>query len=360
MKKKIVILLVLCLTMVMTACGGGNSENGGSTAAPPAASSDATPPASGNAAVGDPVKIVFGNYGSSAMPPYFADQDAINYAQEQSGGSITFEYSADGVLGSEFDMIQQVMDGTIQGVILSSSTFSTYTNLMEVFQLPFLITDYDLEYKALTSDAAQAIYDKVGEDLGVKIVAVQENGIRHFANNVRSIQTLEDMKGLKLRIVPSNMLTEVITNLGASPMTVAYNEVYSALQNKVVDGEEINLTSIYAMKHYEQLDYVSTIGMYPFPSFVVYNLAFWNSLSPEQQEILVAGHTKGSENLFSTYLPEYEEEAVAAIEASGTAINAIEGDARQEFIDVAMPTWDSYRNIDPLIADFIDAVEAMR
>ena len=356
MKKKIAMLLALalCLTMALTACGGGNNST-----PPAAANPGSTADNSDAAAASNPVTIVMGNYGSSAMPPYFADQDAISYIQEQSGGTITFEYSADGVLGSEFDMIQQVMDGTIQCVILSSSTFSTYTNLMEVFQLPFLITDYDLEYKALTSEAAQAIYDKVGEDLGVKIVAVQENGIRHFANDVRPIQTLADMKGLKLRIVPSNMLTEVMTNLGASPMTVAYNEVYSALQNKVVDGEEINLTSIYAMKHYEQLDYVSTIGMYPFPSFVVYNLAFWNSLSPEQQEILVAGHTKGSENLFSTYLPEYEEEAIAAVEASGTAINTIEGDARQEFINVAMPTWDSYRDIDPLIAGFIDAVQAM-
>ena len=110
--------------------------------------------ANGDAAAAEtPVTIVFGNYGSSSMPPYFADQDAIAYAEEKSEGSIKFEYSADGVLGSEFDMIQQVMDGTIQGAILSSSTFSTYTNLMECFQLPFLITSYDREQKSVAKHA---------------------------------------------------------------------------------------------------------------------------------------------------------------------------------------------------------------
>lgn len=349
MKKTLALFLATVMAMSLTACGGSKQDN--SNAPADNANGDA-------AAAETPVTIVFGNYGSSSMPPYFADQDAIAYAEEKSEGSIKFEYSADGVLGSEFDMIQQVMDGTIQGAILSSSTFSTYTNLMECFQLPFLITSYDLEQEALNGDAAQAIYDKVGEDLGVKILAVQENGIRHFANNIRPINTLADMKGLKLRIVPSNMLTEVITNMGASPMTVAYNEVYSALQNNVVDGEEINLTSIYAMKHYEQLKYVSLIGMYPFPSFVVYNLDFWNSLSDNQRQILTDGHKLGCDNLFAKYLPDYEAEASTAIEEYAE-INTVSDENREAFIEVAMPTWDTYRNADPLIAAFIDETQAM-
>ena len=349
MKKIIAMVLSAMMVCSVTACSSNT------TSATTVANANNTS-ASESSASGESVNIVFGNYGSSSMPPYHADQDAITYAEEKSNGSLKFEYSADGVLGSEFDMIQQVMDGTIQAAILSAGTFSTYTNLMDCIQLPFLITNYEQEKEVLNSDAAKAIYEKVGEDLGVKIVSVQENGIRHIANNVRPINSLSDMKGLKLRIVPSNMLTEVITNMGASPMSVAYNEVYSALQNNVVDGEEINLTSIYALKHYEQLKYVSIIGMYPFPSFVVYNRDFWNSLSPDQQQILEEGHAQGSENLFNKYLPEYEEEASAAIK-DHAAINTVSDEARQEFIEVSKPTWDKYYNLDPLIAEFIDTAQ---
>lgn len=360
MKKTVTLLLTagLSLSMLLTACGGGNApaatpSGGGSTTPATSGGNDAQPSA-------EPIKIIWGNYGSSAMPPAKADADAIAYIEEQSGGAIQYDYVPDGVLGGESDMMQQIMDGTIQCIQSSASTLNMYTNLSEAFQLPFLITDYDTEQKALSSGAAQAIYDKIGEELGLKIVCYQENGLRHFANNVRPITSVADLKGLKLRIAPSNMLTDAITRLGASPMTVAYNEVYSALQNKVVDGEEINITSIYALKHYEQLDYISEIGMYPYPAFVVYNLDFWNSLTAEQQEIILEGHRLGTENLFSTYLPDYEAEAREACTASGTAINVIDDGAKAEFEAAVKPIWDEYREKDPLIADFIDYVESLK
>lgn len=351
MKKSISILsaAALSLTFILSACGGGAAS----------ASPSGTTPA-GSGADAEPVKIIWGNYGSSAMPPAQGDHDAIQYIEENSNGAIVFDYQADGVLGGEADMMQQIMDGTIQLVTVSTSTFNTYTNLSEVFQLPFLLTDYDTEYQALGSKEAQAIFDQIGRDLGVKIVGFSENGIRHFANNTRPIETLADMKGLKLRIAPSNMLTEVITNLGANPVTVPYAEVYSALQNKVVDGEEINITSVYALKHYEVLKYISEIGMYPFPTLLVMNLDFWNSLTADQQQIILDGMALNGKNVFGTYLPAYEEQAVAACQDAGVQFNTIEGDAKQEFVDTAKSTWDAYRSADSLMADFISMVEDMK
>ena len=351
MKKSISInsAATLSLALVLSACGGGSSAAPSSAASPEASVSGT-----------EPVKIIWGNYGSSAMPPAYGDSDAIKYIEEKSNGSITFDYQADGVLGGEADMMQQIMDGTIQCVTVSTSTFNTYTNLSEVFQLPFLLTDYDTEYEALSSKEAQAIFDKMGQDLGVKIVGFSENGIRHFANNTHPIETLADLKGMKLRIAPSNMLTEVITNLGASPVTVPYAEVYSALQNKVVDGEEINITSVYALKHYEVLKYISEIGMYPFPSLLVMNLDFYNSLTAEQQQIILDGMALDGKNVFDTYLPDYEEKAIAACQDAGVQINTIEGDAKQEFVDVAKTTWESYRSADALLADFISMAENLK
>lgn len=355
MKNRIAIVLsvALSLTVVLSACGGGS-------AATPAPSGSEPAPASSASASGEPIHIIWANYGNSSMAPAQADQEMASLVQEKTNGGITIDYVPDGVLGGEADTMQQIMDGTLQCVSVGTAAVNTFTEYTEVFQLPFLLTDYETEYKAMTSPEAQAIYDKVGEELGIKIVGVEENGIRDFANNVRPITSLDDMKGLKLRIAPSNMLTEVMTDLGASPVTVSYGEVYSALQNKVVDGEEINITSIYAMKHYEVLKYVSQIGMYPFPSLIIFNLDFWNSLSPEYQQIILDSAAQASENCFQKYLPEYEETATAACKDSGVAFNTIDDNAKQAFIDAAQPTWDEYAAKDPLMADFINMVKAMK
>jgi len=360
MKKKLSLLLAgaLSLSMLLSACGGGTTNTPAPATSEPAAS---TPAESQPAAqpAGDPVKITFASYGSSSMPPAMGHYDSIEYIKETSGGNIEIDFIPDGVLGGESDVMQQIMDGTIQATECSASSLNLFTTLSECFQLPFLITDYETEQKAYSSDAAQAIYDKIGEELGIKIISFSENGIRDFANNVRPITCVADLKGVKLRIAPSNMLTDAITRLGASPMTVGYNEVYSALQNKVVDGEEINITSIYALKHYEQLKYISEIGMYPYPAFVVFNLDFWNSLSADQQKIIEDGFALGCDKVFNEYLPNYVDEARTEIEKTGTEFNTIEGDAKQEFIDICTPIWDEYREKDPLIADFIDYVASI-
>lgn len=348
---KAVFAATLALSMLfLTACG---SNSTGSSSAN-AASASGSAVSSGD----DPATIIWGNYGSSAMPQYSADQDAAAYIQENS--NITVDYQADGVLGGEADMMQQVMDGTIQCVTVSTSSFNTYTDLFEAFQLPFLIGDYETEYKVLTSDEAKAIFDQVGEELGLKVVGIGENGMRLFANNVRPITSVADLKGLKLRIATSNMLEEVMGNLGANPVSVPYSEVYLALQNNVVDGEEINMTSIYAMNHYEVLQYISEIGLYPFPTLLVMNLDFWNGLSADQQEAILTGMDQGAQNLFNQYLPEYEDKATEACKEGGVQINVIEGDARQKFVNIATKTWDEYRAKDQKIGDLIDMVQSLK
>lgn len=340
MKKKLALLLafVLVCTFSLTACGGGEQP-------------------SGNEDGDSVVNVVWANYGSSKMPIAKGDAEAIKYMEDS--GLFKVDYQPDGVLGGEADMIQQVMDGTIQATILSSSTFSSYSPLLDCLQLPFLIGDYETERKALESPEAQALYDGIEEELGIKIIGYGENGIRHFATKTKAINTLADLKGLKLRIVPSNMLTEVMTNLGAAPTSVAYADVYSALQNNVIDGEEINITSIYAMSHYEQLKYISEIGMYPFPSFVCVNADFWNSLSEEQQQVWLEAEQISQNHEFETALPEYEAEAREACVNANIEFNTIEGADRDTFVEIAKKTWDSYRAQDERIAAFIDAVSAM-
>lgn len=347
MKKRLTLITVFAMLTAFVFSGCGNSDAAQTQQAEGSNSNN----------TGEVAKVVWANYGSSKMPIAAADLKAIEHMEES--GLFDVDYQPDGVLGGEADMIQQVMDGTIQATILSSATFSSYSSLLDCVQLPFLIGDYETERTALESDAAKALYDGIEEELGITIVGYAENGMRHFATKTKPITCVEDLKGVKLRIVPSNMLTEVMTNLGAAPMSVAYSEVYSALQNNVIDGEEINITSIYAMSHYEQLSYISEIGMYPFPSFVCVNTDFWNSLSEEQQKVWLEAESIAQDYEFETALPDYEAEARTACEEAGVQFNTIDDAEREKFVEIAKKTWESYKAQDERIAEFVDYVSGL-
>ena len=173
MKRKLTLLIALLLITLIafTACSSDETLKQG---------------ANGKADSKETINVTFADYGSSSMPPADAYKFGVNYIYENSGGRINIEYVPDAVLGNETEMIQQLMDGTMQMGTLGTSTFSKFTDKFEVFQLPFLITDYEKEQIAFESVEGQALLD-TAEELGLKIVGYTENGIRHFANNIKPI-----------------------------------------------------------------------------------------------------------------------------------------------------------------------------
>lgn len=351
MKKGIMsIALAMVLAFSLTACGGGSTS--------PAAANDnaETTAAAETGATGDKVVIKMATGGQDTLPSYAAAIDVIADI-EALDDNIAFEYYGARQLGDDDAILQQVMSGTLQMGGMAASTFSTYTNLMDAFTVPFLINNYEVEREAMLSDEAQAIFDKIEEDLGVKILASYDSGMRHLANNTRPITCVEDMKGLKMRVVPTDSLIESFNALGANPTTMNYGEIYTGLQNKIIDGEEINITSIYSEKHYEVLKYFTEIGLYPFETVIVCNADWFNSLSPEIQQELEEGFINGYDYVFGKYLKEAEANGYAAMESAGVEITKIEDSS--EFGDAVSEVVEKYKNQDPLIKAFVEMVEAM-
>ena len=351
MKKGIMsIALATVLAFSLTACGGGSTSSA-------AANNNAeTAAATETGATGDEIVIKMATGGQDTLPSYAAAIDVIADI-EALDDNIAFEYYGARQLGDDDAILQQVMSGTLQMGGLAASTFSTYTNLMDAFTVPFLINNYEVEKEAMLSDEAQAIFDKIEEDLGVKILASYDSGMRHLANNTHPITCVEDMKGLKMRVVPTDSLIESFNALGANPTTMNYGEIYTGLQNKIIDGEEINITSIYSEKHYEVLKYFTEIGLYPFETVIVCNADWFNSLSPEIQQELEDGFVNGYDYVFDKYLKEAEANGYAAMESAGVEITKIEDSS--EFSDAFSEVVEKYKNQDPLIKAFVEMVEAM-
>ena len=352
MKKRLSLLLAATLSasLLLSACGGGTDTPAGDSTG--TGGSDAAP-------AGETVHITFGSYGSSSMPPAMGWEDAIAYIEETSGGTIQIDFVPDGVLGGESDMMQQTMDGTIQCTESSASSLNLYTNLSEAFQLPFLITSYDLEWQAIQTPEFQALLDATGEEMGLYICGVFDSGMRHIGMIDKPINTMADLSGVKLRTASSELLLDALTTLGASPIVVNYNEVYSALQNGVVDGEDVNYLTAVAQKHYEILGYMSEIGMYPYPSYVCFNRDAVDSLPEGYWDFMQECMNECMEDYFTNIIVEADAEAAALMEENGVVINQIsDADA---WADAMQPIYDEYlASADERVVAFVEAVQALK
>jgi len=225
-------------------------------------------------------------------------------------------------------------------------------------QLPFLLNSYDIQKEAYKTDAMQKLLDSL-EDVGLKGFGPHDLGIRHLANNTRPIKTPEDLKGIKLRTVEAPIMTDIFNQLGASPTPMAYGEVYTALETGVIDGEEINLTSIVSEKHLEVLKYVTLTGQFPFPAVILANLDVFNSLSEEDQQIIIEAAEETTEYMLNE-IKKIDEEALAEIKEAGVEVTELSDEELKAFIDATEPVYDKYMEKDPLIEEFVNEVRSLK
>ncbi len=353
-KTQIALALTLAVSMAATLVGCGAVKNKPSAAAGSASASTAsTDGGSSNAEI----KIIMGHEGNDDLSDGIFALKFNELIEEKSGGRITVDYKSNGTLGDEDELLQQVMQGSIQATCISTSTFSNYTDVLDALQLPFLYDNYEIERTALKSDEAKAIYDEA-ESLGVKITDVVEIGSRQFANKVRPITSMADLKGLKMRIVPSTLLKDVAAAIGMTSTPVAYSEIYQSLQSGVIDGEEINFISIVSNSHDEVLKYVSTINFYSFPSALTFNLDWYNKLSDEDKKLIEECSSEAMDYAMDQ-TEEIDNQSLQTCIDRGVEINSIEGDARQEFIDACDSIYEDYTSRDEKIKAYVDYVKGL-
>ncbi len=307
---------------------------------------------SGKAADDEKVKITFGSTEQANMSPGMAAKWAVDEILEQTEGRIEISYHPQGTLGTDADLTQQVLSGNIPMAGVSIGALSQYTPLLETVQLPFLLSSYDEEKAAFESEEFKALVTKVEEEYNIKILSFVENGMRHFATIDKPLNKIEDVKGVKLRVAPSVIIQEAMKLIGANPMSITYGEVSTALQNGTIDGEEINITSAGSQKHYEVIKYISEVGFYPYPSVFIMNGSYYNSLSEEDQKIIVDTFAEAQVKSLTEYIDLTEETFRKECEDNGVVFNKVED--IKPFKDAVQGLYDEYSAKDPLIKAFIE------
>lgn len=338
LKTTLSVLLIVCLAFSLVACGGSSSNTGDT-------SSD------------DQITITMGIEGGDELPDAIMGLKFKELIEEKSDGRITVTWYGNGQLGGDDELLQQVMNGSINSALISTSTFSDYTEALDVLQLPFLFKDYEAEKTALASDEAQALYGDV-EELNVKILSVTEIGMRNFANNKRPIEKMSDLKGIKMRIVPSTLVARAAELVGMTVTPMSYSEIYTGLQQKIIDGEETNLITINLERHYEVLQYVSMINFYTFPSALTFNLDFYNSLSDEDKALFDECKNEAF-NYSMAQTGQKEVESLQVINDAGLKVNEISKEAKVEFQKAVESMYDEYAAKSENMAAFVKMAKGL-
>lgn len=218
------------------------------------------------------------------------DAGARRFAEivaERSDGALVVQTFPGSILANRNQQAeaQAVQTGTIDAVLISPIILALFIDgRFDMFSLPFLFPDIEVALE--TTDALMPTVEPWFAQRGLHVVAAGANGFRQLTNASRPVRSPEDMRGLRFRVAGTRLFLGTFEQLGTSAITMNFGEVFTSLQQGVIDGQENPLSIIDSARLFEVQRYM-TLWNYVFdPIFLTFNQNVWNSLSPEQQQIL--------------------------------------------------------------------------
>ncbi|MCD8220889.1 MAG: TRAP transporter substrate-binding protein [Clostridiales bacterium] len=294
MKKTLAMVLAMVMAASLTACSGG-----GSTASTTAAAAQTTAAAETEAAaaeteavaegedayadLGDFTMIV-GHAQPEGNPRYVSMEQFAADVAEKTNGHVTVEVFGNGQLGTEKEMLEQVVQGTVQGMRGGQFDFSPR---LLMFTLPFLAQNRAQVTALLQSDLAKKVCAEAEEETGTVIINLCDaGGWRQFSNSKHAITKPEDLQGLKMRTNGMDTIDKTFIALGATTTTIPYADLYMGLKTGVADGQENPWVNVEGMKFYEVQQYFTEVNYQFHPDPFYINAEWWNGLPQEYRDII--------------------------------------------------------------------------
>ncbi|MAT70017.1 MAG: TRAP transporter substrate-binding protein DctP [Planctomycetaceae bacterium] len=202
---------------------------------------------------------------------------------ELSSGAVTVDIIPNGQLGSETELLEQVQHGALAMTKVSTAPLESFVPEMSVFGLPYLFRDEPHFWAVLEGPIGKELLAK-GAESGLRGLCYYDAGARSFYTVNRPILKPDDLQGLKIRVQASPTSMEMVETLGGSPTPISFGELYSALQQKMVDGAENNPPSFHKTRHFEVCKHYSLDEHTRVPDLLLVNEELWQQLPPQVQQ----------------------------------------------------------------------------
>jgi len=280
-----------------------------------------------------------------------ADQFA-DWVYEQTNGRVEINNHYSESLGSDREMMESVIMGTLDMSINSQGAVSIFDKRFSIFGLPFLFANMEEVEAILGGPFGERFTEIVNKDNKFKLLGFFDNGFRFVTNSVRPINEPKDLKGLKIRTPEDNITIAIFKSLGANPSPLAFGELYLALSQGLFDGQENPPVNIYYSHFYEVQKYLSKTGhKYEMSPFVISNAA-WNKLPFDIQNIIKKGVKKFSK-LHREVNTKLNNELLDSLREEGMEINETD---KEKFVEATAGLYDQLKEEFP--AELVEDLQA--
>ncbi len=216
------------------------------------------------------------------------EQGAVKFAElvaAKSAGKLKVNVFAGGTLGGDAANVSALQGGTIEMVMLNSGILASQVKDFEVFDFPFMFANAKEADAVVDGAFGQKMHARLAEK-GIIGLGFTELGFRNITNSKKAVNTVEDLAGLKLRVIPNAINVDWVKAVGANPTPLAFPEVYAALEQKAIDGQENPLNVILANKFAEVQKHLAITNHQYNPQSIIFSKKVWDTLSPADQKVL--------------------------------------------------------------------------
>lgn len=250
--------------------------------------------------------------------------------EDRSAGAIRVNIYPAAQLGDARTIAEGIQMGTIEMADLENGPLGRFVPEAMLWDLPFIFRDIKHAHTVLDGDIGQFVQEKYIEK-GIRHLAYNDGGFRYFTNNLRPITSMADLKGLKIRVMESKVMIDTINAFGASAIPMAFGELYTALQQGVVDGQENPMNLIFSQRFYEVQKFLSLSGHFYYPRQYVVSEIWWKGLSQEHRKIITEA-AKEACNIQRAELVKCEIEMRNVLQEKGMKINEVD---KTEFLQTS-------------------------
>ena len=277
------------------------------------------------------------------------------YVEERLGDKYEVQIFPNEILGSAQKAIELTQTGAIDFVVAGTANLETFADVYEIFSMPYLFDSEDV-YKTVMedSDYMEQVYESTDE-AGFRVVTWYNAGTRNFYAKT-PIRTPEDLKGKKIRVQQSPASVSMVNSFGAAAAPMGFGEVYTAIQQGVIDGAENNELALTNNKHGEVAKYYSYNKHQMVPDMLVANLKFLEGLSPEEYQIFKDAAALSTEVEMKEWDKSIEEAKKIASEDMGVEFIDVDVDAFKEKV---LPLHEKMLNDNPKIGDFYKHIQTV-
>ena len=301
---------------------------------------------------GDVTVLKLGHGLDPSHPVHQAMEFMAERLDDKSGGTMRLDLYPSQQLGTERETLELLQIGSLGLTKVSSSVLEGFVPHFQVFGLPYLFRDDAHRFGVLEGEIGQEIL-LTAEPYNLRGLAYYDAGSRSFYTKQRPIERPEQLEGLKIRVQESPVAFRMVNALGGSPTPISWGELYTALQQGIVDGAENNPPSFYLSRHYEVAQYFSLDEHTAVPDVLLISTIIWDDLS-EKQRRWVSEAARESADHQKELWAESVEEALAAVQEAG--VEVVRPD-KQPFADAVAPVYEAFED-DPIVSSLVERIRA--